>query len=314
MLLSLALVAAMNVPVAKIDPDAHRQDVEQWRAARVERLKRPDGWLSLVGLHWIEQGTHSIGSGKDNDIVLNVGPAKLGTLVVEADAVRLQPAADAGVTFEQTASSDAAGAAASATATTGTAIDPKGMLLQPDSTGAPTFVRFGSANFHVIERSGKRALRVKDANAETLKAFTGMDNYDIDPAFRFDAQYIPHEPGKTIPIASITGSLDEMKNPGAVVFWREGKEYRIEAVDEGDGQLFLIFADRTSGKTTYGAGRFLYADPPKEGSDHVVVDFNKAYNPPCVFTPYATCPLAPPENRLDLAIEAGEKNYAKAVH
>ena len=306
MLLTLAFAVAMNMPAAKIDPDAHRREIEQWREQRVERLKKPDSWLSLVGLHWIEDGTHTIGSDKSNDIVLNVGPAKLGTLVVAGKDVRLKPAPNAGVTFRQ--------ASANATATFDEVVDPHGQVLKADSSGEPTFVQFGTANFHVIERSGKLALRVKDENAATRTQFAGLDNYEIDPSFRFDAQFVPHEAGKTIPIASITGSLDDMKNPGVVVFWKEGKEYRLEAVDEGDGQLFLIFADRTSGKTTYGAGRFLYAAPPSPGSDHVVVDFNKAYNPPCVFTPYATCPLAPPENRLDLAIEAGEKNYAKVAH
>jgi uncharacterized protein (DUF1684 family) len=112
----------------------------------------------------------------------------------------------------------------------------------------------------------------------------------------------------------VINTIEPMANPGAVVFERDGKTYRIEAVDEGDGQLFLIFADRTNGKETYGAGRFLYAAPPAPGSDRVIVDFNQSYNPPCVFTPYATCPLPPPENRLDLAVRAGEKKYRGAVH
>jgi hypothetical protein len=110
-----------------------------------------------------------------------------------------------------------------------------------------------------------------------------------------------------MPIASVINTVEPMANPGVVVFRKDGKTYRLEALDEGDGQLFLIFSDRTSGKTTYGAGRFLYADPPKDGM--TVVDFNQAYNPPCVFTHYATCPLPPPENRLDIAVTAGEKKY-----
>lgn len=294
MLFQTLLFATMMATNPTTDVDAHRAEVEAWRKTRLERLERPDGWLSLVGLHWIDPGTLKLGSAPGNDIVLATGPAQLGTL--ESDGKRvvltLEPGVDATIGDGTTRSA----------------------TLASDATEAPTLVTFGSANFHVIERSGRLALRVKDAEAPTRTGFLGLDNYPIDPAFRFDARFERHPAGKTIPIANIIGTLDAMANPGAVVFEKDGATYRIEAVDEGDGQLFLIFADRTSGKETYGAGRFLYAAPPAEGSDRVVVDFNRAYNPPCVFTPHATCPLAPPENRLDLAITAGEKRYRGEVH
>lgn len=317
-----ANLAAPAAPAAKIDPAAHRAEIEAWRAARIERLERPDSWLTLVGLHWIEPGRHTVGSARGNGIVLNTGPARLGVLELAHGVVTFTADPVAGVTYQgrvdgaelRGAAGEPGETATAVAAASATATSDGPMKLSPDSAGAPTFVHFGRANFHVIERSGKLALRVKDNDAEARKAFAGLDTYAIDPAFRFDARYEPHQAGKTLPIANVIGTLDDMPNPGAVVFWRDGEEYRLEAVDEGDGQLFLIFADRTSGKATYGAGRFLYADPPRPGSDHVVVDFNKAYNPPCVFTPYATCPLAPPENRLDLAVTAGEKNYAKAAH
>lgn len=286
-LLMLTLLATTPTPA---DPVA---DVEAWRAARVARLQAPDSWLTLVGLHWVEEGTHAIGSGKDNDIVLNTGPAKLGTLVRKEKEVTLTLAdgVDAKIGDAESRSG----------------------VLAADASGAPTVVRFGNSSFMVIERSGRLALRVRDNDAATRKAFPGhMDNYAIDPAWRIEAKFEPHPPGTTIEIANIINTLEPMPNPGAVVFEKDGKTHRIEAVDEGDGQLFLIFADRTSGKETYGAGRFLYAAPAVDGK--TIVDFNKAYNPPCVFTPYATCPLAPPENRLDLAVTAGEKNYAQAAH
>lgn len=293
-MLTKALLLAALAATAVVTADAHRAEVEKWQAERLARLQRPDGWLSLVGLHWLEQGPQSIGSAPGNDIVLAAGPARLGT--IESDGKTVTLALAEGV---------------DAKIGDGTA---RRATLASDATGAPTMVAFGSANFHVIERSGRLALRVKDANAKSRTGFLGLEYYDIDPAFRFDAKYVPHEPGRTIPIANIIGTLDPMPNPGAVEFEKDGKTYRLEAVDEGDGQLFLIFADRTSGKETYGAGRFLYAAPPPEGSDRVVVDFNRAYNPPCVFTPHATCPLAPPENRLDLAVTAGEKRYRGEVH
>ena len=289
-MLLAGVVAATPAPAA----DAHRAEVEKWQAERLARLQRPDGWLSLVGLHWIENGRQTIGSAEGNDIRLATGPAKLGTLDSDGKTVTLTLAEGVDAKIGDGASRSAP--------------------LAADATGAPTFVTFGSANFHVIERSGRLALRVKDAEAETRTQFKGLDYYPIDGAFRFQAKYVPHEAGKTIPIANIIGTLDPMPNPGQVVFEKDGQEYRLEAVDEGDGQLFLIFADRTSGKETYGAGRFLYAAPPAPGTDTVVVDFNRAYNPPCVFTPHATCPLAPPENRLDLAVTAGEKRYRGEVH
>lgn len=289
-MLLAGLVAATPVPTA----DAHRAEIEKWQAERLARLQRPDGWLSLVGLHWIENGRSTVGSAEGNDIRLATGPSRLGTIDSDGRIVTLTLADGVDAKIGD-------GGARSAP-------------LASDATGAPTLVTFGSANLHVIERSGRLALRVKDAEAETRRHFKGLDYYPIDRGFRFDAKYVPHEPGRTIPIANIIGTLDPMPNPGQVVFEKDGREFRLEAVDEGDGQLFLIFADRTSGKETYGAGRFLYAAPPAPGSDTVVVDFNRAYNPPCVFTPHATCPLAPPENRLDLAITAGEKRYRGEVH
>lgn len=294
MILEAILMSVLVASPSDFDPAAHRAEVEAWQAARAARLQQPDGWLSLVGLHWIEPGRHEIGSDPSNDIVLATGPARLGTIERNGKDVTLVLADGVDATIGEGGERRA--------------------VLASDASGKPTFVRFGSANFHVIERSGRLALRVKDANAKTRTGFVGLDYYPIDPAFRFEARYEPHEAGKTIPIANIIGTLDPMPNPGAVVFEKDGVEYRLEAVDEGDGMLFLIFADRTSGKETYGAGRFLYAEPPAAGSDRVVVDFNRAYNPPCVFTPHATCPLAPPENRLDLAITAGEKRYRGEVH
>ncbi len=293
-----AATAAASAAPALTDRAVFEQDIAKWRSARVERLRRPDGWLSLVGLHWIEPGVHQVGKAGSNDVQLRTGPAKLGTLTLKDGKPTLKPDPAAGVTIDEKP------AAGEIELRTDATTDPRG----------PTIVAFnkGSANFQVIERSGRIALRVKDANAPTRTGFVGIDYFDADPAWRFNARFEPHPPGKTIQIASIINTIDPMANPGTVVFERDAKTYRLEAVDEGDGQLFLIYADRTNGKTTYGAGRFLYADPPKNGM--TVVDFNKSYNPPCVFTHYATCPLPPPENRLDLTINAGEKSYRGAVH
>lgn len=290
--------SATTATPAPLDRVAFEQDVSKWRSERVERLRKPDGWLSLVGLHWVVPGMHTLGTDDSSDIQLRAGPAKLGGLTLVDGKVVFKPNPNAGVTI---AGKPATGDVA----------------LKTDATtdpGGPTIVAFNhaTANFQVIERSGRFALRVKDANAPTRTGFLGIDYFDMDPAWRVTAHFEPHPKGQTIQIASIINTIDPMMNPGKVVFDKDGKTYSLEAVDEGDGRLFLIYADRTNGKSTYGAGRFLYADPPKNGM--TVVDFNKSYNPPCVFTHYATCPLPPPENRLDLTITAGEKSYRGAVH
>jgi uncharacterized protein (DUF1684 family) len=229
------------------------------------------------------------------DIVLATGPAELGTIDFDGKQVRFTPAPDSGVQVEGAAPESAT-------------------ELKPDASGAPTTLTFdgGDATIQLIERSDRFALRVRDARARTRTGFVGIENFPIDAGWRYDARFEPHPPGKTIEIANVIGQLDAMPNPGAVVFERDGQTFRLEAVDDGDGTLFLIFADRTNGKQTYGAGRFLYADAPVEG--RTVVDFNRAYNPPCAFNAYSTCPLPPPENRLDLAVTAGEKTYAGPTH
>lgn len=266
-------------------------EIARQRQAREEGLRQPLGWLSLVGLHWIEAGSHRVGSAPGSDIVLAVGPQHLGEIHLNDGVVTLalEQAEDVAV--------DGVPAAAGEIA------------LRPDTRGSPTQISFdqGAAGFNVIERGGRFALRVRDARAQTRTRFSGLDFYPADPAWRIEARFEQHPEGATIEIANVIGQLSPEPNPGAVVFEREGKTYRIEALANSDGSLFLIFADRTSGRETYGAGRFLDAPAPRDG--RVTVDFNLAYSPPCAFNAFSTCPLPPPENRLDLAVRAGEKKY-----
>lgn len=275
---------------------AYRVEFERWRAKREGRLRSADGWLSLVGLHWIEPGAHYIGSGADNGMRIDTGPAHLGMIELRDGRLRFTPDKAAEVTLDGKPLKSAT-------------------TLASDKDGEPSVVAFdgGEANFTVIERTGRFAVRVRDARAKTRTAFAGLEYFDPDPAWRLQARFEPHPPGRTIDIATIINTIEPMANPGAVVFEKDGKPYRLEAVDEGDGRLFLIFADRTSGHATYGAGRYLYA-LKADSAGRTVVDFNQAYNPPCAFTPHATCPLPPPENRLDLAITAGEKKYGADAH
>ena len=284
------------------DPDAAAREAalqaafdagqQAWRDERVARLLQPDGWSSLIGLHWIEPGAHRVGSDTDNGIRLAMGPAHLGLLRNEDGRVAFTP--EAGLDL-QLDGAPMAGAAP---------------LKTDAEPGGPSVVAFdgGKGQATVIARDDRLALRVRHADAPTRTGFTRLDYWPGGRDWIVDARFEPHPEGQTIPIANIIGSLDDVPNPGVLVFERDGREYRIEALDEGGDELFLIFADRTSGHGSYSAGRYLYV--PKPGADgRVQVDFNRAYNPPCAFTAFATCPLPPPENRLDLAIEAGEKAY-----
>lgn len=269
---------------------AYEREVRDWRHERQERLLRPDGFLSLVGLHWLNPGATYVGSAQDNGTRLALGPPQVGLLDVRKDgSVTLRVADGAEVTVD--------GEPAKGTVT-----------LVPDSQGKPTVVGFnrGDASFVLIERGGRFALRARNAMARTRTSFPGIDYFDIDPGFRFEARFEAHPPGKTIDIVNMLGMVEPMANPGRLLFEKDGKQYSLEALDEGDGELFFVFADRTSGHQSYPASRFLYAKPA--GPDgKVVLDFNRAYNPPCAYTPYSTCPMPPPENRLDLAVTAGEK-------
>lgn len=283
--------------VAQAAPDAavaFARSEQAWRDARLQRLIAPDGWASLIGLHWIDPGMHAVGSAADNGIRLAMGPGHLGVLRAEAGGVRFEPANGVALTLD------------------GAPFASPQALRTDAADAGPSVIGFdgGQGAATVIERAGRLALRVRHADAPSRTGFAGLDYWPADPAWRVQARFVPHPPGTTIAIASIIGSVDQVSNPGALEFERGGKAYRIEALDEGEGTLFLVFADRTNGHGSYGAGRFIDAPKP-DAQGRVAIDFNQAYNPPCAFTAFATCPLPPPENRLDLAIEAGEKAYRK---
>ena len=286
-----AVLATGAVATPKAADDAaYRKQIDDWRAKRVERLKAPNGWLSLVGLEWLKEGANTIGSAKDNAIVIAKAPPHLGTVVLDRGraTISLDPRArDAKIDGESK----------------------PGAELVDDSQEKPTTVSFGSANFYLIKRDDKFGLRIKDTAAPTRTHFVGIDKFDIDPSWRIEAKWEAYDPPHEIEQGNILGQIEKAVVPGAAVFEHDGKTYRVEPIIEnpGDTDLFLVFADRTSGKETYGAARFLYAAAPKDGK--VLLDFNKAYNPPCAFTPYATCPLPTQQNRLDVRVTAGEKKY-----
>ncbi len=281
---------------ARAERLAYEKGINDWRVQRVQRLTKPDGWLSLVGMHWLERGNTCVGSADDNGTRLAVGPDHVGVVKLSKDGVvRFAPEAGAGVTID---GQPAAGEVVLAT--------------DADPTRDASVVAFnkGDAGFIVIKRGERFALRVRDALAPTRTGFPGIDYFPIEPGFRFVAKFTPHAPGTKIEIVNILGMVEPMDNPGTLSFEKDGRSFTAQTVDEGDHRLFLVFADRTSGHESYAAARFLYAEYPGPAGT-TVLDFNQAYNPPCAFTAYSTCPMPPLQNRLDLAIKAGEKKPLK---
>lgn len=274
--------------------ESHRSEIEAWRAKRIASLRREDGWLTLVGLFWLEEGENRFGSDpKSNRIVFPAGtaPKAMGSLDLSGGSVTLRAKPEAELTSE------------GRPVTT--------MKLATDADGEPTVLRHGRLRFYVIRRGSRLGVRVKDSQSSARLEFRGIDSFPVDLAWRIEARFDAYDPPKTVPVPNILGSVENEKSPGAVVFRLGEREYRLDAVREsGSEDLFLIFGDATNGGETYGGGRFLYAAPPGE-TGRVILDFNKAYNPPCVFTPYATCPLPPAGNRLPIRIEAGEKTYGE---
>lgn len=286
----LMLLAALAVTPALADDD-HARSIDAWRAERIASLKKPDGWFSFVGSGIVREGDSTVGHAADNAIVLGTGPDRLGTLRLGADGVvKFHPDPAAGARVDD------------APATTD-------IELKTNADGGkPTEVHFGKAWFYVVRTGDVTGWRLRDTESPALAAFKGIDTFPTDASWRIEADWEPYDPTHSIELVTVINTLQKAEVPGKAVFTREGRRYTLEPVVEDDGRLFFIIADRTSGKETYGAARFLYADAPKDGK--VVLDFNKAYNPPCALSPHVVCPTAPPQNRLALRVTAGEKKYA----
>lgn len=254
-------------------------DVQKWRADRETRLRAENGWLTLVGLFWIEEGVSKIGSDPGADVPLPAAlPKELGTITLKKGEARFEPAR--GVALKST-------------------------ILHDDNKPNYEVLTLGSVSFYLIERGGRHGIRVKDTNSPARTNFAGLNWYEPDPTWSVEAKLTP-APHK-VTFDTEVGLKQEGDSPGYLEFDRAGQHYKLDVTTEDD-ELFLVIRDSTSGKATYAASRFLYAKlPDKDGRTRL--DFNKAYNPPCVFTPYATCPLPPQMNRLTSAIEAGEKKY-----
>jgi uncharacterized protein (DUF1684 family) len=276
----LAFLAAVAV-VLSASQATYQQEIVQWRADREAKLKADDGWLTVVGLHWLHEGANTVGSDPKTDAPLPASlPARVGTISLSKGKVHFKPA-------------------------TGIAL--KEMDLKTEVKPDYDKLALGHVKFFVIERESRFALRVKDNDSDARKNFSGLRWYAVDPSWRIQAKFIasPHQ----VTFDTEVGVKEKDDSPGYVTFTRGGREYKLEPVKEDD-DLWFVFRDQTSGKTTYGASRFLYTSFPKNGI--VELDFNKAENPPCAFTDFATCPLPTPQNRLQLLVTAGEQTYHRA--
>ncbi len=267
---------------------AYAATIEAWRQERRTSLEEPDSWLTLVGLFWLEEGAQTCGSGAEKDLVFPpTAPEHLGTLYRDQRVVRFSAAPGAEVRIGGEPIVEA----------------------ELTSTGdEPVIVSFGTFSFFVIERGDRLGIRLRDSASPVRQGFTGIESFPIDPAFRIRARFVPYDPPRSIRVPNVLGTTDEQDSPGALEFEAAGQVHHLDVLPGGEDEFFIIFADTTSGHETYGGGRFLYTPIPDD-SGRVELDFNKAYNPPCVFTPYATCPLPPAQNRLALAVRAGEKTW-----
>ena len=275
-----------KLPKSQIDPNTYTKEIEQWHQDRWKELDNESGWLTLIGLFWLKEGENKFGSDRANDIVIPKLAAHAGSFSLSKGAVRIDTASP-GFTVE------------------GKPI--KTLALKTDDDNKPTIVHFDSMTFQIIKRGEKLGVRVKDSQNPDRLNFKGTEFYPADLKWRIEAQFEPYNPPKQMPIVNVLNMESSESSPGAIKFTVDGHEYRLDAITEKDEpRLFMIIADKTSGKETYPAGRYLYVDRP-DTSGRVIIDFNKAYSPPCAFTKFATCPLPPKQNRLPFAIEAGEK-------
>lgn len=288
-LFSLLSISCEEKLIPKADP-VYLKEINEWHAKRIENLKKENSWLNLVGLFWLKQGENKFGSAMDNDIVFpSKAPGYIGTFLLKDSVVTIKVNKGIKVLLDSSEVAE--------------------MVLQNDMTGSPSTLTLDSFKWFIIKRGDKYGVRLRDLNAPLLREFKGIERFPVNTDWRIEAEFIPYNSVKKIMVPNVLGSSDEEMVSGKLKFKIKGKEFTIDPIDSGE-KLFIIFADETNGETTYGAGRFLYADKP-DSAGRVLLDFNKAYNPPCVFTKFATCPLPPEQNRLGVKITAGEKNFGE---
>ncbi|WLT33277.1 DUF1684 domain-containing protein [Geothrix sp. PMB-07] len=270
--------------------DAYRTSVDAWHAQREARLAAEDGWLTLIGRDWLNPGENTLGSAPGSTVLLPEGLSlpKAGLFLVEGSTVRFKPLPGSGLLLNGKPAVEA--------------------VLKSDAEGQPDVIKAGRVSLYVIRRGDRLGIRVKDPETPARKAFHGVPRYPVDAAWRVEADFVAYDKPQERAIATVIGTTETMSAPGLLRFKVGGREVTLEPMveDPEHPELFIIFKDGTSTHGTYPAGRFLYADMPKNGK--VILDFNRAINPPCAFSMFATCPLPPKQNHLAIDVPAGEKN------
>ncbi len=292
MSIKYVVIVFMAIGMSGAGPDpAHEKSVQEYRTKMEATLKSDAGWLTVAGLHWLKPGETSFGSDPKSGFVLPSGKAAAKGGVFKFDGkkvvLKVEPAAKIlvnGKAFTE------------------------GALIDDGVEKTPDLVTTGDLSMIVIERGGKFGIRLRDKSSKYRKAFTHRSWYPVKADYNVKGKFLPYAVAKKLRVPTvIEGVIEEHESPGEIEFQLAGATHRAQVLKAGEGQLWLIFRDRSSGKATYPAGRFLYGDLAKDGT--VSFDFNKAYNPPCAYTPFATCPLPPRQNSLKVAVEAGELTY-----
>ncbi len=284
LLIAAALAAATAASAA--DPE-HATSVEAWRSRAEKSLRTDNGWLTLAGRFVMKPGRNSFGTGGGNDIVFppGLGPERIGVIDISPGKVVMKLEPGVGMTKD--------GA-------------PFTERVMGTSTGKRDWVAMGKVSMHVIEREGRYVLRLADNDSKVRSGFVGRVWYDVDPAYHVQATFVPYPPGKKVPIVNVLDELSDEPSPGYVEFKLHGQTQRLDVVGDGEG-LFMIFRDETAGKGTYKPGRFLYVEKKPAPNTPFRLDLNRAYNPPCAFSEFTTCPLPPEQNILKVKVEAGER-------
>jgi len=283
---SLGLLFFSNCSDSKQDP-SYKEKINNWQEERLKNLKAEDGWLNLAGLYWLEEGENTIGSDSTNNIVFPAkAPKDIGTVHLQNNKIKFQAEKDAIVANQVGEKIDAT-------------------LMNHDQQDSTTVLQHGSLRWFVIKRGDKFGIRLRDLQSPLLDKVDSISSFPVNAKWKKEAEFIPYEEEKNIVFPNVLGTKTKEKIYGKLQFEIKGKKYTLTPMGDRN-HLFVVFGDQTNAEQTYGGGRFLSVPEPDE-DNKVYLDFNKAYNPPCAFTPYATCPLPPSQNRLSVEVKAGEK-------
>lgn len=294
-MITLLIVAGCARPEEKFDRLAHLNEVEQWHTKRIEELKGENGWLNLAGLYWLKEGPNTFGSDESNDIVFPAGKmdARAGYFLVKNGVVEIHARKGVEILADSVLVKDK-------------------IIFHPDSA-KNSQLAYGSLRWFIIRRDDQVGVRLRDLESKGVEEFSGIERYEVDPAWRLNAKLEIPVTAKRISITNVLGQTTDQVSPGTLVFDVQDQTYRLDALEGGKEELFIIFGDATNENETYPAGRYLYIKTP-DSLGNTIIDFNKSYNPPCAFTPFATCPLPPAQNILPVAVRAGEKLFKGYLH